>query len=158
VSQGRATSRLPAIFAVMIGAVGIVSVALMVQLGNGEDTGPSPRAEPTDGGVRAVDVTIWDRLSSTQYSESVYIEIDGNTEGDLVIDRQRPEDSMTVSLAPGNHVYEIQGNTQAKARDGSWQEFPVEGKGEITVSDEDNQSFGVVKTVTSGSTLVAYLE
>jgi len=106
-----------------------------------------------------VDITIHDELGSNQYSESLNIEIDGQSKGDLIIESgARPEAKMTFSLNSGVHNFEIQGNTQALASDGSLQQFPVVGKGDITVSDEDSQSFDVVQAGVSGSTIIADLQ
>jgi hypothetical protein len=89
-------------------------------------------------------------LGETQYSESLNIKIDGKSEGDLVIqDRQRPEASLTVSLAPGTHTFEIQGSTYALAQDGTYQQYPVTGEGTIDIIKGDSeQSFQVTGTIT----------
>jgi hypothetical protein len=107
------------------------------------DPAPTPPA-PAPPGQEQVDVTIRDVLGDVQYSESLNFEIDGESKGDLIIQTQtRPEAEMTISLAPGSHNYEIQGTTQALAPDGSVQQYPVQGKGQIDVLDEDNQLFEV---------------
>jgi hypothetical protein len=126
----------------IIGAIGLIAAAIVTGfLTLGPD--PGPPGPP-------VTVTIYDRLGEAEYSESLNIKIDGKNKGDLVIeDRQRPEASMTVSLAPGTHLYEIQGTTNALAQDNTRRQFPVYAEGRIDVLEGDSeQSFEVRGTYT----------
>jgi hypothetical protein len=126
----------------IIGAKGLIAAAIVTGfLILGPD--PGPPGPP-------VTVTIYDRLGEAEYSESLNIKIDGKSEGDLVIeDRQRPEASMTVSLVPGTHLYEIQGTTNALAQDNTRRQFPVYAEGRIDVLEGDSeQSFEVRGTYT----------
>jgi hypothetical protein len=146
----------------VIGGLAVVGAALItgyytLRAQPGDAPGPAPR--PPGQEEAAVDITIHDELGDNQYSEALNIEIDGRSEGDLVIDRTtRPEAELTVSLNPGVHNYEIQGNTQAYDTYGNLAQFPVEGKGEITVSNEDNQSFDLVQLGVSGNVIIAGME
>ncbi len=128
----------------IIGAIGLIAAAIVTGfLTLGPDPGPPGQPDP-------VTVTIYDRLGETEYSESLNIKIDGKNEGDLVIeDRQRPEASLTVSLAPGTHLYEIQGTTNVLAQDNTRRQFPVYAEGRIDVLEGDaEQSFEVRGTYT----------
>jgi hypothetical protein len=147
------------IVAAVIGAIGLIGAALVTGVFSPDSqTGPGPAPAPP--GQKQVDVTIYDELGDNQYSESLNVEIDGTSKGDLIIQSQtRPQAEMTFSLAPGSHNYELSGTTQALAADGSTQQFPVVGKGNIDVLDEDNQSFAIVQTgVANGNTLVEELQ
>ncbi len=131
----------------IIGAIGLIAAAIVtgfLTLGPGLGP-PSPSEQPDQ-----VTVTIYDRLGEAEYSESLNIEIDGKSEGDLVIeDRQRLEASMTVSLAPGTHLYKIQGTTNALAQGNTRRQFPVYAEGRIDVLEGDpEQSFEVRGTYT----------
>jgi hypothetical protein len=153
-----------------ISAIAVIVAAIITgtyTLRAQHNDGPPPAPRPPGQEEAAVDVTIHDELGDNQYSEALNIEIDGQSKGDLIIDgTARPEAEMVVSLNPGAHNYEIQGTTQALASDGALsqysdgalRQFPVEGKGEITVSDEENQSFDVTQLGASGSTLIVGLE
>jgi hypothetical protein len=133
----------------VIGAIALVAAALVT----GFLTRPGsdrPDPPPPPGHPDPVSVTIYDRLGDTQYSESLNIKIDGKSEGDLIIqDRQRPEASLSVSLAPGTHTFEIEGSTYALAQDGSLNQYPVIGEGTIDIIKGDSdQSFEVTGTIT----------
>ena len=133
----------------VIGAIGLIAAAIVTGfLTRPSPDRPNPPAPP--GQPDPVSVTIYDRLGETQYSESLNIKIDGKSEGDLVIqDRQRPEASLTVSLAPGTHTFEIQGSTYALDQDGTYQQYPVTGEGTIDIIKGDSeQSFQVTGTIT----------
>lgn len=149
------------VLAAWIGAAGLVVAALIgggyALMGRGDGPPVAPRPPGQENAM--VDITIHDELGSNQYSEALNIEIDGQSKGDLVIDgTSRPEAEMTFSVNPGTHKFEIQGNTQALAADGSYQQFPVQGNGDITISEEDNQSFDVVQAGVSGNTIIADLQ
>ena len=146
----------------LISAVGLILAGIATAYFTGVFT-PDPKqtpSAPAPPGQEQVDITIHDELGDNQYSEALNIEIDGTSKGDLVIQSQsRPAAEMSFSLAPGSHNYEISGTTQALATDGSVQQFPVVGKGNIDVLDEENQTFYVVQTgVTGGNTLVEELQ
>ena len=147
------------IAAAVIGAIGLIVAALITGVFS-PDPQPGPGPAPAPPGQEQVDVTIRDQLGDTQYSESLNIKINGQSKGDLIIARDtRPSAEMTVSLAPGSHNYEIAGNAQMLAADGSLQQFPVAGEGELIVSEDDpNQSYDVVQAGVSGNTVIAELD
>ncbi len=147
------------VIAAVISAIGLIGAAVATGVFT-PDPQPGPGPAPAPPGQEQVDVTISDELGDTQYSEALNIKIDGESKGDLIIEHSsRPYADMTVSLAPGSHNYEIQGTAQMLATDGSVQQFPVEGEGEIVVSEEDpNQSFDILQAGVVGNTLVAELE
>jgi len=147
------------IIAAVIGAIGLIGDALVTGVFS-PDPPPGPGPAPAPPGQEQADVTIRDELGDTQYSEALNIKIDGESKGDLIIARDsRPYAEMTVSLAPGSHNYEISGTTQMLALDGSVQQFPVAGEGELIVSEDDpNQSYDLRQAGTQGNTLIAELE
>jgi hypothetical protein len=147
------------IAAAVIGAIGLIGAALVTGVFS-PDTPVGPGPAPPPPGQERADVTIRDELGDTQYSEALNIKIDGESKGDLIIERNtRPYAEMTVSLAPGSHNYEISGTTQMLDTYGNVQQFPVAGEGELIVSEDDpNQSYDLRQTGTQGNTLIAELD
>ena len=146
------------IAAAVIGAIGLIVAALITGVFSPDPPGPGPAPAPP--GQEQADITIRDELGDTQYSEALNIKIDGESKGDLIIAQDsRPYAEMTVSLAPGSHNYEISGTTQMLASDGSVQQFPVAGEGELIVSEDDpNQSYDLRQAGVVGNTLMAELD
>jgi hypothetical protein len=138
----------------LIGAVALIAGAIVTGLltGGGSDPPPPPN-NPSPATV-----TIYARLEQDQYSEGLTIKMDGKTVGDLVIeDRKRPEASMTVSLAPGTHHFEIQSSTYHLAQDGTYREYPVAGEGTIDVLEKDTEQSFEVQGYFTDNTLVVDL-
>lgn len=104
------------------------------------------------GPKSSASIIIYDELGSDQISETIDLYIDGTKRGSVIVDQDRTEDSMTITMPVGRYSYMI--TAEAVFSD----ENTYYGTGQGIVEIADGKEYDIVSSFSGSTWLITLVE